>query len=255
MKVSIEFDPSKAHDRKILYYILSTDEQSTATVEQLDDIKPGNECVCTPETTTKRKGGRPSNAEKARRREEETVVTTPTAPVEASVSVEATVSAVTGLAETNVTGLFDALRRAQASAGVQPPEDITTFYPPGVFAPKTEPAVVPTPTAMPAAVVPTPTAMPAAVVPTPTAMPAAVVPTPTAMPHVPHVHIESPTGIVPLELFREAMQQANNRAPGKPFVLLKSPTWPDGSPKKMWFNAESVDPDLREKVMELWALS
>ncbi len=79
------------------------------------------------------------------------------------------------------------------------------------------------------------------------AMPPA--PQPTAMPQVVPAAAAETGGDVPLEVFREAYRQSHTAKPGAAFVLFKAPAWPDGTPKGVWFTAESVPPDQRERMM------
>lgn len=79
------------------------------------------------------------------------------------------------------------------------------------------------------------------------AMPPA--PQPTAMPQVAPAAAAETGGGVPLEVFREAYRQSHTAKPGAAFVLFKAPAWPDGTPKGVWFTAESVPPDQRERMM------
>lgn len=129
---------------------------------------------------------------------------------------------------------------ASTNAGMAPPQ----------------PTSVPQPTAAPTGV----TLPPGVSAQQPTLMvvaanPAPVMtPVPAALPAVPPVAAQ-PTadGVVPLEVFREAYVSANTRFPGRPFVLLKSTTWPDGTPKQGWFTAEAVAPEFRERLLEIWS--
>jgi hypothetical protein len=79
-----------------------------------------------------------------------------------------------------------------------------------------------------------------------------VTPTPAALPTVPAT---APTadGVVPLEVFKEAFRDCQTRSSGRAFVALKDTTWPDGSPKQGWFTAESVPPEFRVKLLEIWS--
>jgi hypothetical protein len=98
-----------------------------------------------------------------------------------------------------------------------------------------------------------PAAVPAGMFP-PGVTPPGVMPTQAAVPQASPPPSHEDGTVVPLEVFRDAMKAANNRAAGAPFVLLKSPKWPDGSDKPVWFSAESVGAEYRERLMQHWDL-
>ncbi len=94
-------------------------------------------------------------------------------------------------------------------------------------------------------------AQPQAAVPPGIAMPMGAVPPGVVHPAMPAaVAAPAVNGVPSLDDLRECMLQANQKSPKVAFRIMNSRTWPDGSVKPTWYTADSVPPDMRERLIE-----
>jgi hypothetical protein len=76
---------------------------------------------------------------------------------------------------------------------------------------------------------------------------------PAAMPHVAPLTAPINGEAVKLEDFREVYRQHQQARPSKPMLIMKSPTWPDGTPKQVSFTVEAAPEGDRMRYIEEWA--
>lgn len=179
----------------------------------------------TPTTTTKKKTGRKSNAEKA------------------EIAAQKTAKALADAAQATANAVASTTAAASPSGGVaaSPPITVAGGYPPAGYMVSPDAAIPPGYTPQQFSVpVPQPQQAP---------VPQVLQPQQPAMPPASQP-VSTTEGTLTIDQFKSALAQYNAARAGSPMAIMRRMYFHDGQPHEIWYTAEAIPEHHRLKVLE-----